>query len=72
MRGGVSRQSVWIGDNDMLEGGRISGGCSYRIGIIQKMRGPGSMQLIFAGDGFKMQEVRDGWAMSIPRRFPAQ
>lgn len=53
MRGGVSRQSVWIGDNDMLEGGRISGGCSYRIGVIQKMRGSGSMQLIFAGDGFK-------------------
>ncbi|WP_088473941.1 hypothetical protein [Sphingopyxis witflariensis] len=30
------------------------------------------MQLIFAGDGFKMQEVRDGWAISIPHGFPAQ
>ena len=63
MKGGVSRQSVWVGDNDLLE--ETSGGrtvyAGYRIGIIQKMRGAGSMQLIVPGDGVKTLEVGDSW-----------
>lgn len=63
MKGGVSRQSVWVGDNDMLE--EASSGRSvyagYRVGIIQKMRGAGSMQLVVPGDGVKTLEVGDSW-----------
>lgn len=63
MKGGVSRQSVWVSDNDMLE--EASGGRSvyagYRIGIIQKMRGSGSMQLVVPGDGVHALEVGDSW-----------
>lgn len=63
MKGSVSRQSVWVGDNDMLE--EVSSGRSvyagYRVGIIQKMRGAGSMQLVVPGDGVKTLEVGDSW-----------
>lgn len=78
MKGGVSRQSVWVADNDMLE--EVSGGrgvyAGYRIGIIQKMRGSGSMQLIVPGDGVKTLEVGDSWgdvdAASLARAMVRQ
>lgn len=63
MKGGVSRQSVWVSDNDMLE--EASGGRSvyagYRVGIIQKMSGSGSMQLVVPGDGVHALEVGHSW-----------
>ncbi|WP_207100928.1 DEAD/DEAH box helicase family protein [Paracoccus shandongensis] len=63
MKGRVSRQAVWVSDNDMLE--EASGGRSvyagYRVGIIQKMRGAGSMQLVVPGDGVKTLGVGDSW-----------
>ena len=65
MKGGVSRQPVWVGDGSELADDQISGGRSvyagYRIGIIQKMRGAGSMQLVVPGDGVKTLEVGDSW-----------
>lgn len=78
MKGGVSRQSVWVADNDMLE--EVSGGrgvyAGYRIGIIQKMRGSGSMQLIVPGDGVKTLEAGDSWgdvdAASLSRAMVRQ
>ncbi len=78
MKGGVSRQSVWVSDNDMLED--TSGGrgiyIGYRIGIIQKMRAAGSMQLIVPGDGVKTLEVGDSWgdvdAASLARAMVRQ
>ena len=78
MKGGVSRQSVWVSDNDMLE--ETSGGrgiyAGYRIGIIQKMRGAGSMQLVVPGDGVKTLDVGDSWgdvdAASLSRAMVRQ
>lgn len=80
MKGGVSRQSVWVADNEMLEDDRVSGGrniyAGYRIGIIQKMRGAGSMQLVVPGDGVKTLEVGDSWgdvdAASLSRAMVRQ
>jgi type III restriction enzyme len=63
MKGGVSRQSIWVGDTDLLE--EASGGrtvyAGYRIGIIQKLRGPGTMQLMVPGDEVKTLQVGEGW-----------
>lgn len=78
MKGGVSRQSAWVADNDMLE--EVSGGrgvyAGYRIGIIQKMRGSGSMQLVVPGDGVKTLEADDSWgdvdAASLSRAMVRQ
>lgn len=80
MKSGVSRQSVWVSDNDMLQDDRISGGrtiyAGYRIGIIQKMRGTGSMQLIVPDDGVKTLELGDSWgdvdAASLARAMVRQ
>lgn len=78
MKGGVSRQSVWVADNDMLED--ASGGrtvyAGYRIGNIEKMRGAGTMQLVVPGDGVKALEVGDSWgdvdAASLARAMVRQ
>jgi type III restriction enzyme len=63
MKGGVSRQPIWVADNDMLEdasaGRTVYAG--YRIGIIEKMRGSGSMQLVVPGDGVKTLGIGDSW-----------
>ncbi|MBE2993069.1 DEAD/DEAH box helicase family protein [Sphingomonas sp. CFBP 13603] len=65
MKGGVSRQSVWVYDGSELAEGQVSGGRTvyngYRIGIIEKMRGAGSMQLVVPGDGVKTLEAGDTW-----------
>jgi type III restriction enzyme len=78
MKGGVSRQAVWVADNDMLED--ASGGrtvyAGYRIGNIEKMRGAGTMQLIIPGDGVKALEVDGSWgdvdAASLSRAMVRQ
>lgn len=80
MKGGVSRQSVWVYDNDILEDDRISGGRSvyagYRIGVIQKMRSAGTMQLVVPGDGVKTLRVGESWgdvdAASLARAMVRQ
>jgi len=65
MKGGVSRQSVWVYDGSELAEDQVSGGrtvySGYRIGIIEKMRGAGSMQLVVPGDGVKTLEAGDTW-----------
>ncbi|MET3710771.1 type III restriction enzyme [Sphingomonas trueperi] len=65
MKGGVSRQVVWVYDGTELTEDQVSGGrtvyAGYRIGIIEKMRGSGSMQLIVPGDGVKQLHVGDSW-----------
>ncbi len=70
MKGRVSRQTVWVSDNDMLEDDRLSGGrtvyAGYRIGMIQKMRGSGTMQLIVPGDGVRMMAPGDSWGDADP------
>ncbi|WCP12580.1 hypothetical protein sphantq_00980 [Sphingobium sp. AntQ-1] len=78
MKGGVSRQTVWVADNDMLED--ASGGrtvyAGYRIGNIEKMRGAGTMQLIVPGDGVKALGINDSWgdvdATSLSRAMVRQ
>lgn len=78
MKGGVSRQSIWVADNDMLED--ASGGrtvyAGYRIGIIEKMRGAGTMQLIVPGDGVKTLGIDESWgdvdAASLSRAMVRQ
>lgn len=56
-KGSVSREALWVRDGDHLEEERLSGGrgiyAGYRIGIIQKMRGAGTMQLVVPGDDVK-------------------
>lgn len=58
MKGHVSRRSLWVHDNDMLEDDPVSGGrgiyAGYRIGLIQKMGGAGTMQLIVPGEGVRL------------------
>ncbi|MEZ0497990.1 DEAD/DEAH box helicase family protein [Sphingomonas sp. IW22] len=80
MKGGVSRQSVWVYDGTELTDDQASGGrtiyAGYRIGIIEKMRGGGSIQLIVPGDGVKTLEVGDSWgdvdAASLSRAMVRQ
>ncbi|KEZ11980.1 Type III restriction enzyme, res subunit [Sphingobium yanoikuyae] len=80
MKAGVSRQSVWVYDGTELTEDQASGGrtiyAGYRIGIIEKMRGGGSMQLIVPGDGVKLLEVNDTWgdvdAASLTRAMVRQ
>ncbi|WP_010218626.1 restriction endonuclease [Sphingomonas sp. PAMC 26621] len=65
MKGGVSRQSMWVYDGSELAEEQVSGGRTvyngYRIGIIEKMRGAGSMQLVVPGDGVKILEAGGTW-----------
>lgn len=65
LKSGVSRQSIWVNDNDMLEDGRHSGGRSvyagYRIGIIQKAGSIATMQLIVPGEGVIVLEQGQSW-----------
>ena len=78
MKSGVSRQSVWVADNDMLE--EASGGrtvyAGYRIGIIEKIRGSGTMQLVVPGDGVKTLGIDESWgdvdAASLSRAMVRQ
>ena len=80
MKGGVSRQSVWVYDRTELTEDQASGGrtvyAGYRIGIIEKMRGGGSMQLIVPGDGVKVLGIDDSWgdvdAASLSRAMVRQ
>lgn len=65
MKAGVSRQAVWVYDGTELTEDQASGGRSvyagYRIGVIRKMSGAGTVQLIVPGDGVKTLEVGDSW-----------
>ena len=80
MKGGVSRQSVWVYDGTELTEDQASGGrtiyTGYRIGIIEKMRGSGSMQLIVPGDGVKVLGIDESWgdvdAASLSRAMVRQ
>lgn len=80
MKGGVSRQAVWVYDGTELTEDQASGGrtvyAGYRIGIIEKMRGGGSMQLIVPGDGVKVLGIDDSWgdvdAASLSRAMVRQ
>jgi len=65
LKGGVSRQSVWVYDGTELAEDQASGGRSvyidYRIGVIRKMNGAGTIQLIVPGEGVKTLNVGDSW-----------
>lgn len=65
MKAGVSRQPVWVYDGTELTEDQASGGRSvysgYRIGVIRKMSGAGTVQLIVPGDGVKTLAVGDSW-----------
>ena len=57
LKGGVQRDKVWAFENDELTDDRLSNGRSiyagFRIGVVEKMIAPGSMQLIVPGEGVK-------------------
>ncbi len=65
MKAGVSRQAVWVYDGMELTDDQASGGrtvyAGYRIGVIRKMTGAGTVQLIVPGDGVKTLEVGESW-----------